>query len=448
MKPPPYFEDIRAKAVSRWEQLESDPELAGPWHQLFKQVQSPRYVLSELLQNADDAKAMNAWARIDNGEFVFEHDGIDFKDVDFASLCKFGFSNKRNLPTIGFRGVGFKSVFSLGDEVRLLTPTLSVLFRRERFTEPVWVDHDYPPKTTQVRVHVKDDHRRQELEKNLNEWVTNPISLLFFRNIKSLTIQGTSIHRHSVAPGPVEGSEWVKLSESQESPFLLIRSAPEPFPQDALYEVRQERMGADDLELPPCTIDLVVGLEGPQRLFAVLPTGVETELPFACNAPFVQDPARLKIKEIEISPTNRWLLGRAGWLAARAMLAWLKREDLGPEERCRAYVLFPDVDREDRSLQGVCATTCEEAFEDSIKDTEFLLTEPLTLVGKGSCITVPQELYDIWKPDQIAALLDKNARPLLCRYVDRESLKKLVHWNMVEEIEKSAALDIFSSQGF
>ena len=67
MKPPPYCEDIRAKALSRWEQLEIDPELAGPWHQLFKQVQNPRYVLSELLQNADDAKAMNAWAKIDNG---------------------------------------------------------------------------------------------------------------------------------------------------------------------------------------------------------------------------------------------------------------------------------------------------------------------------------------------------------------------------------------------
>lgn len=445
MKQPPYFEDIRAQAVSRWEQLESDPELAGPWHQLFKQVQSPRHVLSELLQNADDAGARNAWAEIENDEFIFEHDGIDFNDADFASLCKFGFSNKRNLPTIGFRGVGFQSTFSLGDEVRLLTPTLSVLFRRDRFTEPIWIHHDLPPATTQVRVRVKDNYRHQELEKNLNEWAANPVSLLFFRSIERLTIQGTTIHRHSVAPGPVDSSEWVKLAESQERPFLLIRSVPEPFPQDALDEVRQERMGADDLELPPCMIDLVVGLEGPQRLFAVLPTGVETELPFACNAPFVQDPARLKIKEIEISQTNRWLLERAGRLAADAMLAWLKRENLGPEERCRAYLLFPDVDREDTSLQGVCATTCEEAFGVAIKDTEFLLTETHTLVGKGGCITVPSELYDIWKPDQLSGLLDKKARPLLCRYVDPESLQKLVHWHMVDKIEKSAALDIFSS---
>jgi hypothetical protein len=49
MKKPSYFDTISRKATRRWEQLEKDPELAGPWHQLFKQVQSPRHVLSELL---------------------------------------------------------------------------------------------------------------------------------------------------------------------------------------------------------------------------------------------------------------------------------------------------------------------------------------------------------------------------------------------------------------
>ena len=57
MNCPAYFEEIRRRSRSRWDQLEFDPELAAPWHQLFKQVQSPRHVLSELLQNADDAGA-------------------------------------------------------------------------------------------------------------------------------------------------------------------------------------------------------------------------------------------------------------------------------------------------------------------------------------------------------------------------------------------------------
>src|SRR5881396_729314 len=137
---PPYFDPIRERAAKRWDQLEADPELAGPWHQLFKQVQSPRHILSELLQNADDAGATEASVQIEDQVFTFEHDGEDFAEDHFASLCRFGYSNKRSLHTIGFRGVGFKSTFSLGEEVKLLTPSLSVLFQRQRFTQPIWAE--------------------------------------------------------------------------------------------------------------------------------------------------------------------------------------------------------------------------------------------------------------------------------------------------------------------
>ena len=70
-RPPDYFHSIRERASKRWDQLEADPELAGPWHQLFKQVQSPRHILSELLQNADDAGATEARVWIENDRFVF-----------------------------------------------------------------------------------------------------------------------------------------------------------------------------------------------------------------------------------------------------------------------------------------------------------------------------------------------------------------------------------------
>src|ERR1051326_6964941 len=157
MDRPSYFERIRGRASERWDQLESDPELAGPWHQLFKQVQSPRHVVSELLQNADDAGATQAFVAIEGNEFVFSHNGEDFTEEHFASLCRFGYSNKRALHTIGFRGVGFKSTFSLGDEVRLFTPSLSVAFQRKRFTEPIWIEGSKDESNlTQVRVTIKD----------------------------------------------------------------------------------------------------------------------------------------------------------------------------------------------------------------------------------------------------------------------------------------------------
>jgi hypothetical protein len=87
--PPPYFDAVRQRACERWDALEADPDLAGPWWQLFRQVQSPRHVLSELLQNADDAGATWARSRLVADAFIFEHNGQDFDADSFQSLCRF-----------------------------------------------------------------------------------------------------------------------------------------------------------------------------------------------------------------------------------------------------------------------------------------------------------------------------------------------------------------------
>ncbi len=106
MRPPGFFQSVRARAAKRWDQLDADPGLAAPWHQLFKQVQSPRHVLSELLQNADDAGATAASVRVEDEAFVFSHNGEDFAEQHFDSLCGFGYSNKGNyiLDTQGASG--------------------------------------------------------------------------------------------------------------------------------------------------------------------------------------------------------------------------------------------------------------------------------------------------------------------------------------------------------
>ena len=235
--PPDYFRSIQERATKRWDQLEADPELAGPWHQLFKQVQSPRHILSELLQNADDAGASEARVSIKNERFVFEHNGEDFIEAHFASICRFGYSNKRALHTIGFRGIGFKSTFSLGDRVELFTPTLAVAFERARFTEPHWIESYYQTSgTTRVEVAIANPLLRREVEKNLDEWLKSPVSLLFFKNIRRLRIGDSEVHWQSLGPGPIAESEWMALDEKTDDSFLLVRSGEEAFPVEALDE--------------------------------------------------------------------------------------------------------------------------------------------------------------------------------------------------------------------
>jgi hypothetical protein len=440
--PPDYFHGVRERASKRWDQLEADPELAGPWHQLFKQVQSPRHILSELLQNADDAGASEARVSIEDDRFVFEHSGEDFIEAHFASICRFGYSNKRALHTIGFRGIGFKSTFSLGDRVELFTPTLAVAFERARFTEPHWIDgRRLTSGTTRVEVAIANPLLHREVEKNLDEWLKSPVSLLFFKSIRRLQIGEKTVHWQSLGPGPIADSEWMALDEKTDAPFLLVRSAEEAFPADALDEIRKERMlGADDSgDFPPCRVEIVLGAKG--RLYVVLPTGVETPLPFACNAPFIQDPARLKIKDPETSPTNRWLLKRAGELAASAMMEWLEQTRTSPRDRADAYGLLPDVDREATTLEGSCGALVELAFDDAIDDRPILLTEDGKLVAAKGAIAVPQPIFDIWPAEQAMALLDTKSRPALCQHVSPKDRTKLVRWGLVEEFSKADLLE-------
>ena len=442
MNPPHYFEDVRRKAAQRWDQLESDPELAAPWHQLFKQVQSPRHVISELLQNADDAGATKACVTIEDTDFVFSHNGEDFQPQHFSSLCRFGYSNKRALHTIGFRGIGFKSTFSIGDEVRLRTPTLSVAFRKNRFTEPYWLNGVVDPTDgTLLRVAIQDDLRKAELTKNLKHWLNSPTSLLFFRSLRQFRIGNDEVAWTSKGAGPVPDSEWMVSSEEGDEPVLLIRSQLEEFTPEAVEEIRQERMlsDAEDAALPPCKVEIVLGLEG--RLFVVLPTGVKASLPFACNAPFVQDPARVKIKDPETSPTNRWLLERAGRLAACTMLAWLRRADLTMKERAAAYQLLIESNDTDDSIEGSCTSIVAEAFAAKIENEPFLLTDVGTLVGRQECIAVPQWLRDVWSKEQITSLFDSQHRPLFAPEVAAAIRRTLVGQGYLPEVTVQRVLE-------
>jgi hypothetical protein len=442
---PKYFEPIREAAARRWDQLERDPDLAGPWHQLFKQVQSPRHVLSELLQNADDAGATETYVRIDKGQFTFTHNGEDFVEEHLTSLCRFGYSNKRSLHTIGFRGIGFKSTFSLGDTVELHTPTLSVAFHRRRFTEPKWIP--CPPSNdglTQIRVAVGDAHREEAIKENLEEWIKSPVSLLFFKNIRRMKIGDREVHWKCLGSGPVPESERMALDDNPDEEFLLAHSGLEAFPAEALQEIKEERDFDRESEFPPCRVEIVLGAKG--QLYVVLPTGVTTSLPFACNAPFIQDSARLKIKELGISPTNRWLLERVGKLAASVMLQWLGQENASVAERSRAYRLFPDVDRADLSLEGKCATIVEEAFANTIAEQPFLLTNGGDLKVAKESVIIPEQLLDVWPGEQITAVVDSGNRPAFSRYVSGGDRQKLIHWGLIEQISKKDVLNILQSK--
>ncbi len=440
---PSYFERVRREASERWDQLERDPVLAGPWVQLFRQVQYPQHVLSELLQNADDAGAREVVTYVEGDRFIFEHDGPDFTESDLESLCRFGFSHKRVLHTIGFRGVGFKSVFSLGPTVEVHTPSLSLAFHEKRFTEPRWVEPEEETNgRTRIVCRLRDQYSKQELLRNFEEWRRNPLALLFLTHVRRMRIGDHWIQWEKVSEGPAPRSEVYRSRDDTRARLILFRSNPEPFPSDALKEIREERLLSQQevLDLPPSSVQIVLGAPG--RLYVVLPTGVETELPFACNAPFIQDPARASIKDPALSPTNRWLLERFGRLAAEAMLAWLNRSDLTMAERTRAYDLAPPVAREQGGLPAACETAIVRSFERTIANRRFLLTFDGRLVQAGSAVRLPRRLFDVWPAEQLGPLFDSSKRPALCPDAPRHSTQRLVQRGLLPDVGQEEVLEL------
>ncbi len=438
---PDYFIAVERESRDEWQTLEDRPRLAGPWKQLFLQLQqSTRHVLSELLQNADDAGASSATARIEDGAFIFEHNGADFDHGNFSSLCQFGCSNKRTLHTIGFRGIGFKSTFSLGDPVYLTTPTLSVYFERTRFTLPVWNNNSKSLAVTQIRVPIQDSARETELRKNFDEWAKSPASLLFFRHIAELEVDGKRIAKQSLSDGPVPNSSWVSLTSNGSQKVLVVRSELEAFPVDALEEIRQER-GVEDYSLPPCQVELVLGLQGEQRIFAVLPTEVTLQLPISCNAPFVQDPARTGVKSPSRSATNRWLLSRIGELAATTMHMWLLNGVKNRADGCEAYRLLPHPSPSGNSFDTICSTRIVDQYKTYFESRPVLLTTGGQLAPKGACCVPPKALYRIWDSDTLAFLFSGDQALVLAPEVSDASRTTLAAWNWIKQISISQSIE-------
>src|SRR3990167_9068231 len=78
----------------------------------------------ELLQNADDAKAHRVYFAREGNWLLCANDGLPFNQDDFYSLCRSASSKKQRGQTIGYRGIGFKSVVGVADAVHLFSGTL------------------------------------------------------------------------------------------------------------------------------------------------------------------------------------------------------------------------------------------------------------------------------------------------------------------------------------
>lgn len=96
---------------------------------------SKKRMFYELLQNADDAaaeKGVRVKLQINNDYFILAHDGYSFNQHDFESIISAAKSTKRaNDKKTGYKGIGFKSVFTNSHSVFIKSGGYKFAFDKE-----------------------------------------------------------------------------------------------------------------------------------------------------------------------------------------------------------------------------------------------------------------------------------------------------------------------------
>lgn len=124
----------------------SDPDQATMQENSLEKLSSGIYTegerfIFELLQNAVDAHSGNDCLDISislqGGYLVFMHNGDPFTDEDIEGLCFVGRKGEkvRNAKKIGYKGIGFKSVFGISSKVYIHTGDQCFRFDREYWRE-------------------------------------------------------------------------------------------------------------------------------------------------------------------------------------------------------------------------------------------------------------------------------------------------------------------------
>lgn len=254
----------------------------------------------ELLQNADDAKA-NRFLIVQEGDWLLcANDGQSFSRNDFYSLCRSAFSDKKRGQTIGYRGIGFKSVVGMVNEVHLISGALCATFSRHLTHESLGINVPTPlvriphplalpankrldEKLTAVRaagfatIFVFGGIDRARVEEEFALFDAD--YLLFLRNITKATLSGAKESRYLCSREAVQDhSRRVHIASDDRNTDWRIHSFDRC---DIAFSM------VDDKPVPLNSSAALV--------HAFLPTLEQTGLGIRLNADFSTDPSRTRV---------------------------------------------------------------------------------------------------------------------------------------------------------
>lgn len=101
-------------------------------------------VIIELLQNSDDANSTKFLVQMFNGYLICANNGNNFTESDFESICGNAKSTKKRGESIGYRGIGFKSVIDISNVIHLFSGEIEVTFSKKLTKDELNSSYDVP----------------------------------------------------------------------------------------------------------------------------------------------------------------------------------------------------------------------------------------------------------------------------------------------------------------
>jgi len=287
----------------------------------------------ELLQNADDYPLENKKVDVKifttTKEFIFSHNGSPFKFNNVYALCNINDGDKQDdADKIGYKGIGFKSVFAYSEKVLVKSGKYIFKFdrkhpefQREKPFQiiPIWVENLSALKELPIKENVNIVIESKQGKSKIDEWKellndifsqesSTPV-ILFLRNIRNVSIDRTLVSQTT--------REWwireYKLKLTEE-----IKAEIKKHFETNTGNIPEKLVGVDEIEIQFSLkhFDYEIIPLPEAILYNYLPTKVNLGFTFLVNSDFIPTGDRHYLFENE---WNKYLMKEVG----RKFFDWL-----------------------------------------------------------------------------------------------------------------------------
>lgn len=347
----------------------------------------------ELLQNADDfpqnGENVSVNIKLLDKHLIFAHSGRPFSERDVESICRINDSTKKSEEnTIGYKGIGFKSVFSDNVETVFVNSgnfsfafdKLSPIYKGKDTKnipwqiKPIWEEKYRLPKEIQdedvyfrmpVAFAINIGDERERYDKAITELLSASKFLLFLRHVNEISYSN-GYNTITLTKEDHDGQTIIK-TDAENSCWITTHYVI-PIPEDIRYELQTERAIPQKLKQVTSTEiifaaeikDNKIVCQQNTSLFSYLPTKVrDFKFPFVVNADFLTTASRESIHTKSV--WNKFLFKTIGGKCLQFIGTLHNFDDY-------LQLLVSDYISEDNAL----STDFNESYRNALKEMPFI----------------------------------------------------------------------------